>query len=67
MFETTGLYMKYFVLKPRGDSTHAIASRCAMRAYAQFIEGEDPDLAKALYAWVTNEVVECRTSEERSE
>lgn len=64
MVETTGLYMKYFVLKPRGNSIHATASRCAMRAYARFIEAEDPDLAKALNAWVTNEVVLCRTSEE---
>ena len=56
----TGLQMKYFVLKPKGDDVYAIASRCAMRAYALYIEFEDPELAKALYAWATDEVVDCR-------
>ena len=40
----TGLKMKYFVLKPSGGDKYAEASRKAMRAYANHIQGENPEL-----------------------
>lgn len=46
-----GLKMKYFILKPEGDSNHAKASRIAMMVYADEIEEENPVLAKELRAW----------------
>ena len=42
----TGLEMKYFVLKPRGNDRYAAASRAAMRRYADVIVGENPALAQ---------------------
>jgi hypothetical protein len=50
-----GLKMKYFVLKPKGDDPHAIASRDAMRAYATAIKIENSILAKELNDWATAE------------
>ena len=50
-----GLQMKYFVLKPSGDSPYAIASRDAMIAYADSIEHENPQLAADLNNWVMEE------------
>lgn len=52
------LEMKYFVLKPSGDSRYARASREAMRTYAQDIEEHDPDLAKSLTRWADEEADE---------
>lgn len=43
--------MKYFVLKPNGNTAYHAASRAAMRAYASAIEGENPDLARDLVNW----------------
>lgn len=51
----SGLQMKYFVLKPAGDSRYAAASRKAMMAYAQHIEEENPDLASDLREWAVTE------------
>ena len=51
----TGLEMKYFILKPRGGSNYAKASRLAMRKYANVIEEENPDLAKELREWADRE------------
>jgi hypothetical protein len=51
----TGLVMKYFVLKPRGDDNYAIASRRALLAYADYIEIENHQLAADLRAWVERE------------
>lgn len=39
------LRMKYFVLKPRGGSPHAHASREAILAYARAIESTDLGLS----------------------
>lgn len=50
-----GLYMKYFVLKPKGDDPYASASRKAMRVYAKHIEKENPQLANSLRMWATIE------------
>ena len=47
----SGLMMKYFVLKPKGNDPYAEASRCAMYAYAQSIEEENPDLSSDLIEW----------------
>ena len=51
----TGLEMRYFVLKPKGDDVHAIASRNAMRAYANYIHFSNPKLASDLEAWADRE------------
>lgn len=49
---TSGLQMKYFVLKPSGPSPYAKASRMAMRKYAEAIKAENPDMAAELIEWV---------------
>ncbi len=50
-----GLQMKYFILKPKGETLHAAASRAAMRAYADTIRMVDPDMAADLRAWARRE------------
>jgi len=59
-----GLQMKYFVLKPRGNSVYAEASRHAMREYAEAIRGSDPKLSQELRDWVFKEVA--KLQEERA-
>ena len=49
------LEMKYFVLKPKGDSAFAVASRAAMRTYAIEIRNADMDLCRQLIDWANNE------------
>lgn len=49
------LKLKYFVLKPAGESQHARASRAAMQTYAAIIKSEDEALAKELMQWVQQE------------
>ena len=51
----SGLIMKYFVLKPRGSSPHSLASRNALRAYAQSIRSENAELADDLQNWADTE------------
>lgn len=51
-----GLIVKYFVLKPKGKSPYAKASRAAMRAYANSIKQENPKLWLELHQWVDDEV-----------
>lgn len=51
------LEMKYFVLKPRGASIFATASRRAMRAYAAVVQETDRDLADSLRDWADREQV----------
>lgn len=46
------LYMKYFVLKPKGDDVYAYASRASMLTYARMIQQSNPSLAKELREWV---------------
>jgi hypothetical protein len=50
-----GLQLKYFILKPRGNSLHAIASRAAMRAYAECIVAVNPKFAREVEAWASKE------------
>lgn len=50
------LEIKYFVLKPRGDSPHAMASREALFRYAECIEDHDPELAQQLCDWADRAV-----------
>lgn len=49
------LQMKYFVLKPGGDSVYARASRTAMRVFAAEIEQDNLPLAAAIKEWVYEE------------
>jgi len=51
-----GLVMKYFVLKPKGRSVYAAASRVAMLAYADEIEKLNPKLAGQLRDWAIVEL-----------
>lgn len=55
MEKDKGLKMKYFVLKPEGNSQHARASRLAMRAYAAAIKPYDESLSISLYKWSDTE------------
>ena len=50
-----GLEMKYFILKPAGDSAYAKASVEAMLAYANAIEDENQELATDLRLWASTE------------
>lgn len=54
--EKSGLVMKYFILKPNGDTPHAKASRAAMEAYAFVIKEENPKLASEIQEWVRREL-----------
>jgi len=49
------LYMKYFVLKPKGNNMYAEASRRALEAYARHILDDDPEFAKHLIKWIKEE------------
>ena len=49
------LEMKYFVLKPRGTSVFAKASRRAMMNYAAEIREEHPEFAEQIREWVAEE------------
>ena len=51
----TGLEMKYFVLKPKGDDTYANASRHAMIEYARLIGPSNRKLEKDLVVWANRE------------
>lgn len=51
----TGLEMKYFVLKPGGNSVWAKASRTAMRVFAAEIEQDNPKLAGSIKQWCYEE------------
>jgi len=48
----TGLKMKYFVLKPKGNDAYANASRMAIAAYAKAIDDENPKLKQDLVDWL---------------
>lgn len=52
------LEMKYFVLKPRSkkaDDPFAVASRVAMKTFANMIQTADQELARELREWVQRE------------
>ena len=51
-----GIKLKYFVLKPKGTSAYAIASRSAMLEYAKSIEPYNQKLANDLTDWVEREL-----------
>ena len=50
-----GLQLKYFVLKPEGNSPWAKASRTAMRVFAAEIENDNFQLAADLKQWAYEE------------
>jgi hypothetical protein len=57
------LMMKYFVLKPKGGTVHAAASRRAMRAYADWLDQHEPsaddaELANGLRDWADREAAD---------
>lgn len=52
------LKMKYFVINPAskaGGDRYAMASRIAMRAYAEAIRETDPEMAEELWMWANME------------
>ena len=49
--EVVGLEMRYFVLKPEGNTPYHKASRAAMLRYADMIEKENPQLANDIKNW----------------
>lgn len=51
----TGLEMKYFVLKPGGNTAYHEASRHAMRVYANHIRKENLQLANEVQEWAEKE------------
>lgn len=57
-----GLLMKYFVLKPKGNTVHAMASREAMRAYAKCVQEENPFFAEELKTWAMEEARTANTT-----
>ena len=59
-----GLMLKYFVLKPKGDTVYAQASRMAMRAYAKHIRFDNPQLSSDLYNWTENEMLATEAAEQ---
>ena len=52
-----GLEMKYFVLQPNGKDAYAIASREAMRRYAEEIAADNPALSDVLLDWANREQI----------
>ena len=54
--ESSGLQMKYFVLKPAGDTAYGHASRKAMLIYARIIRTTNPKLAQDLEDWAQREL-----------
>ena len=54
----SGLKMKYFILKPKGNDAYAEASRAAMNQYARLIENENPQLASELKEWTSRELMQ---------
>ena len=58
-----GLEMKYFVLKPKGKSAYARASRMAMLSYADLIRRENRELSDDLYHWANVEAESADTPE----
>jgi hypothetical protein len=64
------LHLKYFVLKPKGNSTYARASRAAMFAFCEAMQehahlGEDITLTRDVYEWALRETVEAVNEENR--
>lgn len=56
-----------FTLNPRGSTTHARASRYAMRAYAKVIEEGSPELALELREWALEEQRKDLEAQERQQ
>ncbi len=51
-YQVSGLEMKYFVLNPNKMDVYGKASREAIRAYADCLEGTNQEFAEDLIAWV---------------
>jgi hypothetical protein len=56
----SGLQMKYFVLKPKGDDIYSVASRKAMRAYALAVSLDNPELCDELRNWADDEMLKSK-------
>ena len=57
------LDLKYFVLKPAGESLFAVASRNAMLRYAETIEPSDEIFAEELRHWVSVEAARSKVKQ----
>ena len=51
----SGLLLKYYVLKPKGNDQFAVASRAAMRTFAQSMHGHNNELSADVKAWAEKE------------
>ena len=60
--DNIGFKVKYFVLKPKGQDQFAIASRAAMRTFAQSMHGHDNELANYVKAWAESETPDAPTT-----
>ena len=58
-----GLYLKYFVLNPTKADAYGVASRAAIRAYAESISQENAVLCFELNNWVKKIEAEKRGEE----
>jgi hypothetical protein len=65
--EVSGLEMKYFVLKPKGDDLYARASRAAMRQYAKLIQEDNATLANELREWADKEQIMTIAEDDKDE
>lgn len=63
----TGLEMRYFILKPLGNTAYHKASRAAMRKYANMIREENPKMAEDLDTWHEREWIKNLNYEENTE
>jgi len=63
----TGLEMKYFVLKPKGNTPYSAASRAAMRRYSKVIRSHNPVLADELLRWAEDEFAEAYCNDREAE
>lgn len=61
----TGLEMRYFILKPKGNTIYHTASREAMRAYARVIRVGNPQLSDDLQKWADTEMEIADTNEQK--
>ncbi len=59
-----GLSLKYFVLNPYKKTPYGVASRVALKAYADEVRAEDPRLASDIEEWLQNIVAAHRFEEE---
>jgi hypothetical protein len=54
------LQMKYFILKPEGNTVYSVASRRAMREYAEAIADHNPEMARELKSWAKGTALDAK-------